>query len=44
VFAEVEDYIYAELKRSGIIDLVGQESFFDTLDDVLSAYSDIAQH
>ena len=38
VFAEVEDYIYKELKRSGIVDLVGQEGFFETLNDVQVAY------
>jgi SulP family sulfate permease len=43
VFAEVEDYIYQELRRSGIIELVDQDSFFETLDDVQVAYQAATQ-
>jgi SulP family sulfate permease len=38
VFAEVEAYIYAELEKSGIIDLIGKGGIYETVDDVEEAY------
>jgi sulfate permease, SulP family len=38
VFAEVDEYVRRELDRFGITDLVGDDAFFDTVDDVVSAF------
>jgi sulfate permease, SulP family len=38
VFAGVEEYIYAELNRSKISDIVGREAFFETVYDAVAAY------
>ncbi len=38
VFAEVDDAVRAELDRSGITALVGEDAYFESLPDVLSAY------
>jgi MFS superfamily sulfate permease-like transporter len=38
IFAEVSDFIRAELDRSGITALVGPEAFFERVDQVLDAY------
>ena len=38
VFAEADDHITDELKRSGITDLVGEDAIYETLNDVESAY------
>jgi SulP family sulfate permease len=38
VFAEASDHVRAELERSGIVDLVGQDAFFDDTFDVIEAY------
>jgi MFS superfamily sulfate permease-like transporter len=38
VFSEVSDEVYAQLKRSGITDLVGQDAFYATTGAVASAY------
>lgn len=38
VFAEVSDQVRDELDRSGITGLIGQESYYATLDEVITAY------
>jgi SulP family sulfate permease len=38
VFAEVEPYIYTELEKSQIINLIGAEAVYQTLNDVEDAY------
>jgi SulP family sulfate permease len=38
VFAEADDHIKSELKRSGIINLVGDQGIYETINDVESAY------
>lgn len=38
VFAEVGAYIYTELEKSGIINLIGKDGIYETVDDVLEAY------
>jgi SulP family sulfate permease len=38
VFAQIDDAIYNELKRSRIVELVGAGGFFDSINDVQEAY------
>ena len=38
VFSEVSDQVYAQLERSGITDLVGQDAFYATTGTAVSAY------
>lgn len=38
VLAEVEEDVRRQLDRSDLTDLIGEESFFETLDDVVIAY------
>jgi len=38
VFAELDDAVHAELERSGIIALVGQDACFEAVLDVVAAY------
>jgi sulfate permease, SulP family len=38
IFSEVSDEVYAQLKRSGIINLMGQEAFYRTTGAVVRAY------
>ncbi len=38
VFAEVSDDVRAELDVSGVTELVGEDGFFERLEDVMEAY------
>jgi len=38
VLSEIADRVRSELDRSGVIEAIGKESIFDTLDDVVVAY------
>jgi SulP family sulfate permease len=38
VFAEVAPYIFSELEKSHIIDLIGTEAVYQTINDVENAY------
>jgi high affinity sulfate transporter 1 len=38
VFAEVDESVKRELDRFGITDLVGEDAFFDTVDDAVAAF------
>ena len=38
IFFEVGDEVYAQLERSGITDLVGEDAFYATAAAVFSAY------
>ncbi len=38
VFAEVEDDVYSQLERSGIVDQVGRDAFFATTGDAIRAF------
>ena len=40
IFSEVSDHVYAQLQRSGIIDLVGQDAFYATGVAVVRAYKE----
>jgi anti-anti-sigma regulatory factor len=41
IFYAVSDEVYAQLERSGITDLVGQDAFCATIGAVISAYKAI---
>jgi sulfate permease, SulP family len=38
VFAEVDDDVYEELNRSGLIKLIGKDGYFESLDDVQTEF------
>jgi sulfate permease, SulP family len=42
VFTDASDHVHTELERSGIVDLVGKDAFFDDTFEVIEAYRKVA--
>jgi MFS superfamily sulfate permease-like transporter len=42
VFTDASDQVHTELERSGIVDLVGKDAFFDDTFEVIEAYRKVA--
>ena len=38
VLSEIADFVRAELDRSHVTELIGNDAFFDTIEDVVAAY------